>query len=321
MIFDFFSEIKNELAVVESELITAVKSSDTLLTETSTQLIKAGGKRLRPAFCLLGGKFADFNLPRIVPLAVSLELIHMATLVHDDVVDASLTRRGQPTVKAQLGNSISTHLGDYLLGKSLILISLYENPLIPSVLAETSVKMSEGEILQISTSYDTSQTIKDYFYRINRKTALLISASCQLGAVACGAPRQVHQTLRRFGHYIGMAFQITDDILDMTAQQAELGKPIGGDLRQGIITLPVIYALRKSKYKERLLKIVAASQKTDQEVNEAIDLITSCGGIDFSANLAAQYIDKAQRELLGLPDVPVKKTMQIIAEFIGIRDF
>jgi len=325
MIFDFFSEIRTELAVVEKELLNTVRSPDELLTETATELIKAGGKRLRPAFCLLGGKFADFDLERIVPLAVSLELIHMATLVHDDVVDASLTRRGQPTLKARLGNNISTHIGDYLLGKSLLLIAQYENPLIPSVLAETSVKMSEGEILQISTCYDTNQTIKDYFYRINRKTALLISASCQLGAVACNAPSYLHHTLRRFGHYIGMAFQITDDILDMTAEQTELGKPVGGDLRQGIITLPVIYALNKSSLKksnvyDHLLEIIIKPAKTDQEVSEAIDLIAGCGGIDYAFALAAKYIDKAQKELIALPEVPVKRTMQIIAEFIGIRN-
>ncbi|WP_161822831.1 polyprenyl synthetase family protein [Sporotomaculum syntrophicum] len=319
--FDFFSEIRNELSVVEEELIKAVRSSDPLLTETATHLIKAGGKRLRPAFCLLGGKFANFELNRIVPLAVALELIHMATLVHDDVVDASLTRRGQPTVKAQLGNRISTHIGDYLLGKSLILISLYDDPLIPRVLAETSVKMSEGEILQIATTYDLDQNIKDYFYRINRKTALLISASCQLGAVACGAPRQLHQTLRRFGHYIGMAFQITDDILDMTAEQTKLGKPVGGDLRQGIITLPAIYALRKGSVRNRLQEIISKTDKSDQEIHEAIDLIIGCGGIDYADAISDKYIAKAKKELAGLPDVPVKKTMQIIAEFIGIRSF
>ncbi|TYO94988.1 polyprenyl synthetase family protein [Desulfallas thermosapovorans] len=321
MIFDFFSEIKTELSVVEDELKNAVKSSDPLLTETATHLINAGGKRLRPAFCLLGGKFYNFNMDKLVPIAVALELIHMASLVHDDVVDSSLTRRGIPTVRAKWGNRISTHIGDYLLGKSLILISRYEEPLIPRVLADTSVKMSEGEILQISTTYNTDQNIKDYFYRINRKTALLISASCQLGAVACGAPQHLHQSLRRFGHHIGMAFQITDDILDMTAEQIKLGKPVGGDLRQGIITLPTIYALKESSDRNRLHEIIQKIDKSEEEVHEAIDLITRCGGIEYSAAIANQYIAKAKKELTKLPDVPVKKTMQIIADFIGVRKF
>lgn len=321
MMLNFFNEIKQELCIVEDELKLAVRSSDPLLTDTSTHLINAGGKRLRPAFCLLGGKFYHFDLDKLIPLAVALELIHMATLVHDDVVDSSLTRRGIPTVKAKWGNRISTHIGDYLLGKSLILISRYENPLIPKVLADTSVKMCEGEIIQITTSYNTDQTIRDYFYRINRKTALLISASCQLGAVACGAPAPLHQSLRRFGHHIGMAFQITDDILDMTAEQIKLGKPVGGDLRQGIITLPVIYALQHSGERQKLQELITKPNKTEEEVNKAIALITACGGIDYSAEVARKYIVKAKKELSRLPDVPVKKTLQVIADFIPIRKF
>lgn len=321
VIIDFFDEIKYELSVVEEELMSAVRCPDPLLTETATHLVSAGGKRLRPIFCLLGGKFYDFNLDRLVPLAVALELIHMASLVHDDVVDSSMTRRGIPTIKARWGNKISAHLGDYLLGKSLVLIAQYEDPLIPKVLADTSVKMSEGEIVQIATSFNTNQALRDYFYRINRKTALLISASCKLGAVACGAPEPLHQALHRFGHHIGMAFQITDDILDMTAEQVKLGKPIGGDLRQGIITLPAIYALHNSPKRERLQKIATNRNKSDEEVNEAIELITACGGVEYAAGVARKYIIKAKQELAELPDVPVKKTMQTIADFVGIRSF
>ncbi len=321
LIIDLFDEIKYELGVVEEELIKAVKCPDPHLTEAVTQLVSAGGKRLRPTFCLLGGKFYNFDLDRLVPLAVALELIHMATLVHDDVVDSSMTRRGIPTIKARWGNRISTHVGDYLLGKSLVLISRYEDPLIPRVLADTSVKMCEGEIIQISTSFKTNQSVKDYFYRINRKTALLISASCKLGAVACGAPEPLHQALHRFGHHIGMAFQITDDILDMTAEQVKLGKPIGGDLRQGIITLPAIYALKHSASRERLREIAASRNKTDDEVNEAINLIRECGGIEYAAGIAQRYISKAKNELKVLPDVPAKKTLQAVADFIGVRSF
>ena len=167
---DFFDDIKHELNVVEEELQKAVHFSDPLLTEAATHLVSAGGKRLRPIFCILGGKFHNFDMDKLVPLAVALELIHMASLVHDDVVDSSMTRRGMPTIKARWGNRISTHVGDYLLGKSLVLIARYQDPLIPKVLAETSVKMSEGEIVQISTSFNTNQANRDYFYRINRKS-------------------------------------------------------------------------------------------------------------------------------------------------------
>lgn len=318
---DHFEDIRADLNVVENELRVVVQSPNSLITETSLHLINAGGKRLRPAFCLLGGKFYNYDLKKILPLAVALELIHMATLVHDDVVDSSLTRRGVPTVKLNWGNKISTHIGDYLFAESLMLIATYEDPLVARVLSNTSVKMCEGEIHQIAASFDLNQTIKDYFYRISRKTALLIAASCQLGAVACGAPKEIHGALKRYGHNIGMAFQVTDDILDLTAEQEKLGKPIGGDIRQGIITLPLIFALRNSPQRERIRKLVDIRDKSDHEVHEVIRLIKDCGGIQYSARIAAQYVQKAKKELVGLPDIPTRVTLDQIADFINIRNF
>lgn len=276
---------------------------------------------MRPAFALLAGKLYHYNLEKLLSLAVALELIHMATLVHDDVVDDSMTRRGTPTVKANWGNKISMHTGDYLFAKSLVLISQYEDPIIAKVLADTSVKMCEGEIHQISTAYSAEQNWRDYFYRIERKTALLIAASCQLGAAAVGAPEKDYKCLRRFGHQLGMAFQITDDILDMVADQHILGKPIGGDLRQGILTMPVIYSLEKSPQRLRLRELVEIQEKTDQQVMEAIDIIKEAGGIEFSFDAARRYIEKAKRNLAALPDRPVKQTFYQIADFIGIRRF
>lgn len=319
---ELFNDIRDDLQAVEKELRAVVQTQNPLLTETSTHLLNAGGKRLRPALSLFGAKFYNFDLEKVLPLAVALELIHMATLVHDDVVDASMTRRGIPTVKAKWGNSISTHIGTYLFAKSLILIAKYEDtPLISRVLSDTSVKMCEGEIQQISTSFDVYQSLKDYFYRIKRKTALLIAASVQLGAVACGAPGSIHLPLRRYGHNIGMAFQITDDILDMVADQSQLGKPIGSDLRQGIITLPVIYALANSPQRGRLMELVNKVDKSEDEVQEAIKIIRCCGAIEYSFEITGKYIMKAKEELKYLPDIPTKSTLSLAADFIGIRKF
>ncbi|SHE86430.1 heptaprenyl diphosphate synthase [Desulforamulus putei DSM 12395] len=318
---DFFRQVREDLEVVEHEIKAVVQSRDPLLTQTSMHLLNAGGKRLRPAFALLAGKLYNYRLEKLLPLAVALELIHMASLVHDDVVDDSMTRRGTPTVKANWGNKISMHTGDYLFAKSLVLISQYENPVIARVLAETSVKMCEGEIHQISTAYSADQSWRDYFYRIERKTALLIAASCQLGAVAAGAPEKDHKRLRRFGHQLGVAFQITDDVLDMVADQTLLGKPIGGDLRQGILTMPVIYSMEKSPRRQRLRELVEIQDKTDDQVKEAIEIIKEAGGIEFSFNVARKYIEKAKMNLTFLPDRPVKQTFYEIADFIGIRRF
>lgn len=319
---ELFVDIRDELKAVENELRKIVQANYQILTETSTHLLNAGGKRLRPALAIFGAKFYRFDLEKVIPLAATLELIHMASLVHDDVVDASITRRGKPTVKAMWGNRISTHIGSYLFAKSLIQISKYENiPLITDVLSDTSVQMCQGEIIQISSSFDINQSIKNYFYRIRRKTALLIAASAQLGAVACGADRSIHLPLRRYGYNVGMAFQITDDILDMIAEQRQLGKPIGGDLRQGIITLPAIYALTRSEEKKRLAELVIKVDKSDDEVNEALEIVRNSGAVEYSFNIARKYIVKAKNELKDLPDVPTRITLGLAADFVCARKF
>lgn len=316
-----FRDIRKDLKQVEAELNQYVDAPNPLLAESSAHLLKAGGKRLRPAFALLAAKFYRYSLEHLLPLAVALELIHMASLVHDDVVDASVTRRGRPTVRAQWGNRVSIHTGDYLFAKSLILISKYEDPRVAEVLSRVSVKMCQGEIQQISTAFDADQGLKDYFYRIKRKTALLISASCQLGAVVSGAPDKIVRALALYGYNLGMAFQITDDILDMIADEKELGKAVGSDLRQGIVTLPVIYAMQHSPQRDTLRRIVSTKDKGQPEVLQAIDIIKASGAIDYSFNISQKYIFKAKKQLEMLPNVKTKKTLAQIADFINIRRY
>ena len=319
---DIFEDIRNDLQVLEKELHRVIEHEDPFLNQTSSHLLDAGGKRLRPAFAFLSAKFYNYSMESVLPLAVALELIHMASLVHDDVVDSAMTRRGVPTVKANWGNRVSMHVGDLIFAKSLIMIAKYQKtPLVAKVLSKISVKMCEGEMQQISSVYQSKQSIKDYLYRVERKTALLIAASCQLGAVACGAPKEIYLPLRRYGHKIGIAFQITDDVLDMCADQEKLGKPVGGDLRQGIITLPVVYALKKSPHRKRLVELVEKVNKTEDEVLEAINLINKCGGLDYANAVVERYIAKAKAELDRLPDIPAKQTLSIIADFIKYRKF
>jgi len=245
----------------------------------------------------------------------------MASLVHDDVIDDSYTRRGIPTVKANWGDQISIYTGTYLFAQSLILIAECNDPKISGILANISVNMCEGEIQQIVSSFDTNQTIKDYFFRIKRKTALLISASCELGAVACGAPEYHVRALERFGYYLGMAFQMTDDILDLTANQKVLGKPVGSDLRQGIVTLPVIFALDLSPERERLAEIIQKSNKKEGEVLETIELIKDCGAIEKTFAVSNWYLAKAKKQLSYIPPGAATDNLSIIADFVGERKF
>ncbi|GAB6174248.1 polyprenyl synthetase family protein [Paradesulfitobacterium aromaticivorans] len=316
-----FNQITNDLQRVEKELMKFVETDYPVLHESSVHLLAAGGKRLRPAFTLLAGKFYGYSLDKLLPVAMSLELIHMATLVHDDVVDASMTRRGRTTVKAQWGNIASVQTGNYLLAKSLELIASIDNPEVSRILAEVSIEMCQGEIQQIKASFDVSQDLKQYYYRIRRKTALLIAASCRLGAMVTKAPMRSVWALGAYGHALGMAFQIVDDVLDITAKPKEFGKPIGGDIRQGIMTLPMIEALRLSPERTRLENLLAQSDKSEEEIQETIRIIKSSGAIDESMRWVDLYVKKAKRHLAELPDVPTRKVLNELAEFIRERKF
>ncbi|NBJ16218.1 MAG: heptaprenyl diphosphate synthase [Dehalobacter sp. 4CP] len=316
-----FREINADLKKVEKELDKFLNVDNPMFSQTCLYLLQAGGKRLRPSFTLLVGKFFDYRFEKLLPVTMALELIHMATLIHDDVVDASLTRRGRPTLTAGWGNTVSMATGDYLLAKALELIVKIDNPAVSSILADVCIEMCQGEIQQIKSSYDTTQTLKQYLYRIQRKTALLIGLCCKLGAkVSNASPRQIW-LMSKYGNYLGLAFQIVDDILDITANPKELGKPVGGDIRQGIITLPMIFALKDSPQKERLKELLGQKTKTDAEVAEAIQLIIQAGGIDKSRKIVEQYIDKAKANLQELPDVPAKDALIELANYMGERSY
>ena len=318
-----YEGIEIDLGAVEDELKAVIKSEDPFINEVANHLLLAGGKRMRPALSLLGARFGDYDLKKVLPLAVALELIHMATLVHDDMIDNSLARRGVPTVNAKWGKNIAAWIGTYLFAKALFLLSCYEEskPEITRDLADISSKMCEGEFRQIIESFDTEQDAKGYFYRVKRKTAYLLTASVYMGAIVCDGDRDRYLPLRRYGNNIGMAFQVTDDILDIVADQEKLGKPIGGDLRQGIVTLPVIYALRRSAHRERLIELTGKADKSEKEVQEAIEIIRECGAIEYSFAVVEKYLDKAKGELAVLPDAPEKSNLIRIADFIGVREY
>ena len=316
-----FNQINSDLQRVEQELEKFAATDFPVLAESSVHLLAAGGKRLRPAFTLLTGRFFKYSLEKLMPVAVALELIHMATLVHDDVVDASMTRRGRTTVKAEWGNNVSIMTGDYLFAKSLELIARIDQPEVARILAEVSIEMCQGEIQQIKTSFDVRQNLKQYHYRIKRKTALLISASCRLGALVCGASFRQQWAAGAYGYALGMAFQIVDDVLDITAKPDEFGKPVGGDIQQGIMTLPVILALRYSPERSRLEELLSKTAKTRAETDEAIAIIKSSGAIEESMDWVNMYVSKAKTRLAELPNVPARKALVDLAEFVRDRTF
>src|SRR5699024_9404180 len=262
-----YGYLKKDLTKIEKALNESIQAEHPVLRHASTKLLRAGGKRIRPIFVLLSGKFGQFDIERVKTVAVTLELIHMATLVHDDVVDEAELRRGKHTVKKKHGTRIAMYTGDYILARALEHITEIDNSYIHKILSKSLVEVCIGEIEQIKDKYDLNQSVRQYFRRIKRKTALLIATSCQLGALATGASNKDAQLLYRYGYYIGMSYQIIDDILDFTASVKELGKPTGNDLLQGNITLPVLFAMQDESFKERLTDLFTeTSPISDQEM-------------------------------------------------------
>ncbi len=322
-LLDIFGALKKDMDFIERQLYRSIDGDDDLLSETSLHLLKAGGKRLRPVFVLLAGKFGNYDLQKLQYIAVPLELIHSASLVHDDVIDDADTRRGKATVKSKWDNRIAMYTGDYIYAKALMQVSELANPYIHRILAKAMVQMSIGEMEQIRDFFNTEQSVRNYLLRIRRKTALLIAISCQLGAMAADAPAKVSALLYRYGYNVGMAFQIRDDLLDLFGTEKTIGKPPGSDMRQGNITLPVLYALQEPDLREPLLREIRGIQAGDGsgDVSRAIEMIRTSPGIGKAEALADRYIAKALAALQQLPDTAARSHLQDIAEFVNKRSY
>lgn len=317
-----YQDLKKDMQVVERELSAAIETDHPVLNEAAHHLLRAGGKRIRPIFVLLAGKFGDYSIDRLKYVAVPLELIHMATLVHDDVIDDAATRRGRPTVKSKWDNKIAMYTGDYILGRSLSIVSRLSDPEVHKLLSDAIVEMVKGEIEQIRDFFNWKQNLRRYLRRIKRKTALLIAVSCQLGGMVSGASERHVRALYHFGYNAGMAFQITDDILDFTGTAKQLGKPAGSDLRQGNVTLPVLYALnREEETKKRQIHAFLQSEGEAVPIDDMVRLIRNSEGIRFAQALADTYLSKAIHALNELPLGKYRDSLKQIAHFIGERSY
>jgi heptaprenyl diphosphate synthase len=315
-----YLDMRKDLVEIERELAAAIKTDQVVLYDASYQLFKAGGKRIRPVFVLLAGNFGNFNFAKLKTVAASLELVHMATLVHDDIIDNADRRRGKLTVKAEWDNRVAMSTGDYLLAKFLLLITELEDPRLHKLVSRALVQIVEGEIDQIRDLNKWDISFREYLRRIKRKTALLIALSTQLGALVSDADPEVVSNLHKYGYYTGMAFQIIDDVLDFTGTTEELGKPAGSDLRQGNITFPALYAYSYSPSSEQL-KALIASGVTDQNIGEIIQLVKDSGGIEEAQILAEKYLRKAERALGKLPAIKERDTLFEVSQFIADRTY
>ncbi|OEH55771.1 heptaprenyl diphosphate synthase [Oceanobacillus sp. E9] len=312
--------LKKDMESIESALQDSIQANHPVLRDASTELLHAGGKRIRPVFVLLSSQLGNYDLSKISKVAVTLELIHMATLVHDDVIDEAELRRGKPTTASIYGNRVAMYTGDYILARALEEITDIPDSRVHQLLSKTLVEVSIGEIEQIEYKFNWEQNLRDYLRRIKRKTALLIASSCKLGAIVGGLNDYQANKLYQYGYYIGMSYQIIDDILDFTSTSKELGKPAGNDLLQGNITLPVLYAMEDKTFKQSLFDVFTKNgHVTTNEMKMLIQQLKRTDAIKRSYAVSDMYLSKALTALDELPSSRAKKTLQDIATYIGKR--
>ena len=314
--------IRSELEQVEQVLHEASTSEIEVLQEAARHILSAGGKRVRPQLTLLSARAVGGSLSRAVPLAAACELVHTATLVHDDIVDESDSRRGRMAVQFYFGNSASVLMGDYLVVRAFGLVAGEPDRRLWSILVDTIARMCEGEVLQICVKSDTSIGLDVYETIIECKTAVLIAACTRFGALLGDATPEVVEALAEFGYNVGMAFQIQDDILDFIGDEETLGKPVGGDLREGKVTLPVIYALQDAQPDRRreLLQIYEkAGPLSSVEIRRATDIIEEAGGFERARQHALGYIHRSKQNLECVPPSTSRDALLALADQIVDR--
>jgi geranylgeranyl pyrophosphate synthase len=295
--------LADDLTRVEHALRRSVEAPDAFLTEVAGHLISAGGKRLRPALVLTAAYTVDPDAAgRPAPEdcvmgGVSVELVHLGSLYHDDVMDEALTRRGVESVNARWGNLVAILAGDFLLAKaSEIAASLGTE--VAGLLAATIADLCEGQVRELTKIFDVARSEEAYLDAIAGKTAALMAASCRIGALTAGLPRDQVEALTTYGHRLGMVFQIVDDVLDVVATDEQLGKPSGNDLVQGVYTLPVIRAMAGAPDLASLL----GAPLDDATMNKARDLVRSNGAVPAALSVASTYAAEAEEALVKLPD-------------------
>lgn len=309
-----YGSVQDDVARVE-RIFDSLKQVDYgPLGEMLAMVLNGGGKRLRPALALLAGRFGDYNLDLLVPLAASVELLHTATLVHDDVIDAAATRRGRPTVNSAFYNSTTVMLGDYLFAHAADQIARTDNIRVIRLFSNTLMVMATGEIRQDLAAYDSRQTIRDYLHRIGGKTASLFATACEGGAIVSNEAEEWVAALRDYGYNFGTAFQIIDDILDFTGDEDEMGKPVGSDLMQGTLTLPSFLLMEREPKSNPIQKYF--SRPTKDRLTQAVEMVRASGIIEESYAMARDFSQRATDALAVLPSNPDQQTLADLAGYI-----
>ena len=311
-----FEPIREELQVVDETLHLAAHGEHERLGEILNYLLDSGGKRIRPALVILASKFHDHDAARVLPLAAAVEMLHTATLVHDDLVDGSLLRRGSPTLNVELSAGAVILVGDYFFARAADLAAATESVPVVDIFAKTLMTICRGEITHAFDRDGWRRTKEDYYHSTYSKTASLFAASAQSGALLSGAPDATIQALREYGCKLGMAFQIVDDILDFVGDEDVVGKPIGGDLRQGTVTLPLLLFLGEHPQKDLLRSIFEQQDGREEKIRALVDMVRSSPAIAAAREEAQRFTGESKQAIKDLSPNPYKQVMLDLADFL-----
>ena len=314
-----YKSIEKDLTKVKNQLRSVSKIDFTWLSEQLDYVVKRGGKGIRPALTLLAGQFYNYNLKYLLPMATAVELMHTATLVHDDAIDKSIVRRGKPTIYKVWGEETAVLLGDYLFAKAGVSVADTQNPRVIKLFSQTLATISSGELYQLLGAFKLEQTREQYFQRISGKTASLFSLSTESGAILSEAPGKSVKALKEFGFNLGIAFQVVDDILDFISSEEMLGKPTGSDITQGTVTLPAML-LTEHYPEDNPIKKVFEGEDKQKNVARAIEMIRNSSIPQECYQVASEYRDRACHSLRLLPENSTRQSLMMLADYVVSRN-
>ena len=311
------AENKQDLGEIERQLSENLKPYLDLVSDVARHILFAGGKRLRPLLLVLSAKLCGYNNAYAKTVSAALEYLHAATLLHDDIIDDAVLRRGKTVAHSLYGNAITVLVGDFLLARALAICADSGKIKVIHIISNLTENMSTGEVHQLMRKGDISLTENEYLEVIRRKTAVLFQAACKVSAVISEASGEKEAALSDFGYHLGIAFQMADDLLDYTMDSQALGKEVGADLREGKLTLPVIHALKQANPTERdqMVNIVQNEDFTVDEFKTLVGLLEKNDGIAYTKKTAAAYIEKAKNALSVFEPSKTKDTLFDIADY------
>jgi octaprenyl-diphosphate synthase len=313
--------IGEDLKNVELQFKKDLQSDVPLIRKVGEYVLSSGGKRIRPALVLLAARLCGYHGKRAVPLASVVEFIHTATLLHDDVVDSANLRRGIPSANTLWGNEASVLVGDFLFSKSFSLMVVDGDLRILKVLADATTVIAEGEVLQLVCTSDLEMTVERFIEVVRCKTAILLSAACEVGAILGEVSTEQRRAMAAYGMELGVAFQLMDDTLDYTASEEDFGKSIGHDLEEGKITLPLIHTLKNCSALERELigSVVEKELLSDEDFASVFRLVHRYGGIEHTVATACSHIALCKKELEIFPPSPCREALAELADYVVTR--